>query len=119
MNLFITSSLHIAKNLKQKTGVQNSCYRFKIISHFRAHVKKKHLPPHPNLARMYGYFVDRVPLLDAAHCMYPMALPPRLNAGGFGRNSTLFIVMKKCVSYCKPINFSDGFIFAHETNSLN
>jgi len=60
-----------------------------------SHVKKKRLPPHPNIARLYGYFVDQLPLLDAAHCMYPMALPPRLHEEGFGRNSTMFIVMKR------------------------
>lgn len=60
-----------------------------------AHVKKKRLPPHPNIARMYGHFVDTLPLLEAAYCMYPMALPPRLHTGGYGRNSTLFIVMKR------------------------
>ena len=66
---------------------------------FRAHVKKKRLPPHPNIAEMHGHFTDRLPLLEAACCMYPMALPPRLHADGLGRNATLFIVMKKYVVF--------------------
>jgi len=64
-----------------------------------AHVKKKdsirRLPPHPNIIDMYGWFVDRTPLLDGALDMYPVALPLRLCENGSGRNRTMFIVMKR------------------------
>ena len=50
---------------------------------------------HPNLVRMYSCFVDSFPLLNEAHEYYPMAIPARLSADGFGRNKTLFIVMRK------------------------
>lgn len=62
-----------------------------------AHVKKKNkrLPPHPNIIPIYGWFVDETPLLANALDMYPIALPLRLCEDGCGRNSTLFIVMKR------------------------
>ena len=54
------------------------------------------LPPHPNIVTMHGVFVDQTPDLPGGAEAYPSALPPRLNKeGGFGRNSTMFLVMKK------------------------
>lgn len=50
---------------------------------------------HPNIVRMYSRFVDSFPLLNDAFEHYPMAIPTRLSADGFGRNKTLFIVMKR------------------------
>jgi serine/threonine protein kinase len=50
---------------------------------------------HPNIVRMYSCFVDSFPLLNDAHEYYPMAIPTRLSSDSFGRNKTLFIVMKK------------------------
>lgn len=50
---------------------------------------------HPNIVHMYSRFVDSFPLLNEAFDLYPMAIPTRLSADGFGRNKTLFIVMKK------------------------
>ncbi|CAH1239684.1 PINK1 [Branchiostoma lanceolatum] len=58
-------------------------------------VKKKRLPPHPNIVEMLTVFTDTVPLLPDAMQNYPAALPPRFNPYGFGRNMTLFIVMKR------------------------
>eukprot|EP00058_Branchiostoma_floridae_P028510 XP_002614001.1 hypothetical protein BRAFLDRAFT_118448 [Branchiostoma floridae] len=57
--------------------------------------KKKRLPPHPNIIEMLTVFTDTVPLLPDAMQNYPAALPPRFNPEGFGRNMTLFIVMKR------------------------
>ena len=54
------------------------------------------LPPHPNIVTMHGVFVDQTPDLPEGVEAYPSALPPRLNKeGGFGRNATMFLVMKK------------------------
>ncbi|CAF1509761.1 unnamed protein product, partial [Adineta steineri] len=50
---------------------------------------------HPNIVRMYSCFVDSFPLLNEAHDYYPMAIPTRLSPDGYGRNKTLFIVMRK------------------------
>lgn len=57
--------------------------------------KRKYLPPHPNIVMMHGVFVDETPRLPGDAEVYPSALPPRLYKDGFGRNSTLFLVMKK------------------------
>jgi PTEN induced putative kinase 1 len=50
---------------------------------------------HPNVVRMYSCFVDSFPLLKEAHEYYPMAIPTHLSSEGFGRNKTLFIVMRR------------------------
>lgn len=53
------------------------------------------LPPHPNVVGIYGVFCDRIPKLRQASKLYPMALPPRLNPQGYGRNMSLFLLMKR------------------------
>ncbi|XP_063862649.1 serine/threonine-protein kinase Pink1, mitochondrial-like isoform X2 [Scylla paramamosain] len=53
------------------------------------------LPPHPNIVDMPCVFVDRVPLLEGCLDLYPHALPTRLNPQGYGRNMSLFCVMKR------------------------
>jgi len=57
--------------------------------------EKTRLPPHPNIVSMYGGFVDEMPVLLDAMGSYPDALPQRINPEGFGRNKTLFLVMKR------------------------
>lgn len=61
----------------------------------RNHVKKKSLPPHPNIVDMWGAFVDPMPCLSDSLTEYPAALPERFNPKGIGRNMTMFLVMKK------------------------
>lgn len=56
------------------------------------------LPPHPNIVDMPCVFVDRVPLLEDGLNLYPHALPARLNPQGYGRNMSLFCVMKRWVN---------------------
>lgn len=53
------------------------------------------LPSHPNIVDMPCVFVDRVPLLEGSFDLYPQALPARLNPQGYGRNMSLFCVMKR------------------------
>lgn len=53
------------------------------------------LPPHPNIVMMPGYFCDQIPNLRSARVLYPSALPTRLNPGGYGRNMSLFLLMKR------------------------
>lgn len=53
------------------------------------------LSPHSNIVDMPCVFVDRVPLLEGCHDLYPQALPARLNPQGYGRNMSLFCVMKR------------------------
>lgn len=44
---------------------------------------------------MHSCFADYVPELMDSHSLYPQALPTRLNPEGYGRNMSLFLVMKK------------------------
>ncbi|KAJ6634748.1 Serine/threonine-protein kinase Pink1, mitochondrial [Pseudolycoriella hygida] len=53
------------------------------------------LPPHPNIVTMYGVFCDQIPNLPRGDSLYPMALPARINPDGYGRNMTLFLLMKR------------------------
>ncbi|XP_052901630.1 serine/threonine-protein kinase Pink1, mitochondrial [Anopheles moucheti] len=57
--------------------------------------KTNFLPPHPNVVEMYGVFCDQVPDLSMSATLYPMALPQRLNPQGYGRNMSLFLLMKR------------------------
>jgi len=50
---------------------------------------------HPNIVEMVTVFADQVPGLPGDIQLYGDALPARLNPTGFGRNMSLFLVMKK------------------------
>jgi PTEN induced putative kinase 1 len=50
---------------------------------------------HPNIVRMYSCFVDTFPLLKEAYDYYPTAIPSTISMDGYGRNKTLFIVMRR------------------------
>lgn len=53
------------------------------------------LPAHPNIVLMVGVFCAQVPNLMQSSSLYPMALPQRLNPQGYGRNMSLFLLMKR------------------------
>lgn len=53
------------------------------------------LPQHPNIVLMVGVFCAQVPNLMQSNSLYPMALPQRLNPQGYGRNMSLFLLMKR------------------------
>ncbi|GAB0090756.1 serine/threonine-protein kinase PINK1, mitochondrial [Sergentomyia squamirostris] len=53
------------------------------------------LPPHPNVVSMLGVFCAQMPNLEGARHLYPSALPPRLHESGFGRNMSLFLLMRR------------------------
>lgn len=53
------------------------------------------LPPHPNIVCMYGFFCDEVRNLPDGHRLYPIALPQRINPHGYGRNMSLYLLMKR------------------------
>lgn len=44
---------------------------------------------------MYGVFCDQIPNLPLSDTLYPMALPTRINPNGYGRNMSLFLLMKR------------------------
>eukprot|EP00092_Neocalanus_flemingeri_P022378 GFUD01024271.1.p1 GENE.GFUD01024271.1~~GFUD01024271.1.p1 ORF type:complete len:615 (+),score=218.57 GFUD01024271.1:159-2003(+) len=50
---------------------------------------------HPNIVEMVTVFADQVPGLPGDIQLYGEALPTRLNPLGYGRNMSLFLVMKK------------------------
>lgn len=53
------------------------------------------LPAHPNIVLMVGVFCAQVPNLMQSTSLYPMALPHRINPHGYGRNMSLFLLMKR------------------------
>lgn len=53
------------------------------------------LSPHPNIVLMPGFFCDQIPSLQYSRVLYPSALPTRLNPSGYGRNMSLFLLMKR------------------------
>lgn len=53
------------------------------------------LPAHKNIVEMPAVFVDKIPLLADGFSLYPDALPKRINPSGFGRNMSLFCIMKR------------------------
>ena len=53
------------------------------------------LPAHPNIVEMVTVFADQVPHLPGDISLYGPALPPRINPEGFGRNMSLFLVMRR------------------------
>lgn len=65
------------------------------------------LPQHPNIVLMVGVFCAQVPNLMQSNSLYPMALPQRLNPQGYGRNMSLFLLMKRYeYSLCEYLNSS-------------
>ena len=53
------------------------------------------LAPHPNIVQMVAVFADQVPHVPGDISMYGPALPSRINPSGYGRNMSLFLVMKR------------------------
>lgn len=53
------------------------------------------LPPHPNIVLMFGYFCEEVRNFQDGHLLYPVAQPPRINPQGYGRNMSLYLLMKR------------------------
>lgn len=53
------------------------------------------LPPHPNIVAMHCIFTDRIPDIPGSRTLYPDALPSRINPDGYGRNMSLFLLMKR------------------------
>lgn len=54
-----------------------------------------HLEHHPNIVNMVTVFADQVPHIPGDISLYGSALPMRINPHGYGRNMSLFLVMKK------------------------
>lgn len=59
------------------------------------------LPSHVNIVNMYRSLTDYIPELPDCRIIFPDALPIRLNPDGYGRNMSLFLIMKKLVEFIK------------------
>lgn len=57
--------------------------------------RKPTLPAHPNIVAMYSVFADYIPNLRDSLSLFPDALPARINPDGYGRNMSLFLLMKR------------------------
>ena len=68
----------------------------------------RNLPPHPNIVQIYNVFTDSVQALPGSLLLYPDALPTRINPNGYGRNMSLFLLMKRYDMSLKDflVNFS-------------
>ena len=55
----------------------------------------RQVPAHPNIVELLTVFADQVPALPGDRQLYGDALPTRLNPGGYGRNMSLFLVMRR------------------------
>ena len=53
------------------------------------------LAAHPNIVEMVTVFADQVPHLPGDISLYGPALPTRINPAGYGRNMSLFLVMRR------------------------
>ncbi|CAF2192151.1 unnamed protein product [Rotaria magnacalcarata] len=80
---------------------------------------------HPNIVQMYSCFVDSFPLLNEAYVHYPMAIPTNISPDGYGRNKTLFIVMRRYdltlseyIRLSKPTHHERLLLFAQLLEAL-
>lgn len=76
-------------------------------------VKRKVLPPHPNIIKILSVFADQFKPLKNSKKLFPQALPRRY--GGYGHNKTLFIVQKL---YDMDLRNYLGMFKCSENNSL-
>lgn len=53
------------------------------------------VPAHPNIVCMYGFFCDEVGNFPDGHLLYPNAQPQRLHPDGYGRNMSLYLLMRR------------------------
>lgn len=53
------------------------------------------LPIHPNIVCMFGFFCAPVGDFHDGALLYPSAQPPRINPQGYGRNMSLYLIMKR------------------------
>lgn len=53
------------------------------------------LPSHPNIVCMFGFFCAPVGEFHDGALLYPSAQPPRINPQGYGRNMSLYLIMKR------------------------
>ncbi|KAK7490977.1 hypothetical protein BaRGS_00017849 [Batillaria attramentaria] len=103
---------HIMTAMVKETVPAQSRPSDQTVGRSSAYNRKKHLPPHPNIVTMHGVFVDQTPSLPGDSDAYPSALPPRLHKDGFGRNSTLFLVMKKYTMTLREFLAGEGITMA-------
>lgn len=92
-----SNALTILKAMHRETVVAQTTHLPEEMSDFYGDEGRQTspLPAHPNIVDMYTVFTDHVPELQGSMDLYPDALPRRINPSGYGRNMSLFLVMKR------------------------
>ncbi|KAL5279474.1 PINK1 family protein [Megaselia abdita] len=70
------------------------------------------LPTHPNIVCMFGFFCAPVGDFHDGALLYPSAQPPRINPQGYGRNMSLYLVMKRYDTSLKELVKEEGSLTA-------
>jgi len=121
---FLAGQFNLAIKMLFNYGIQSNAEALKKAMDKELIPLRKYFS-HPNIVRMYSCFVDSFPLLNDAQKYYPMAIPTRLSPEGYGRNKTLFIVMRRYdltlneyIQLHKPNNHQRLLLFAQLLEAL-
>ena len=78
----------------------------------------RQVPAHPNIVEILTVFADQVPGLPGDRQLYGDALPARLNPGGYGRNMSLFLLMRRYDSSLRDYLHQYGDQLSHRTSLI-
>lgn len=92
-----SNALAILRAMYKETVPARQRYMHEVAETWEQHIQDQTLllPAHPNIVRMYGFFCDEVRQLPGGHLLYPIAQPQRINPNGYGRNMSLYLLMKR------------------------
>lgn len=92
-----SNALAILRAMYKETVPARQRYMNEAAEAWEQHIQEQTLilPPHPNIVCMYGFFCDEVGNFPDGHILYPIAQPQRLNPNGYGRNMSLYLLMKR------------------------
>ncbi|XP_075158897.1 PTEN-induced putative kinase 1 [Haematobia irritans] len=92
-----SNALAILRAMYKETVPARQRYINEAAEAWEQHIQDQTLtiPPHPNIVCMYGFFCDEVGNFPDGHLLYPIAQPQRINPNGYGRNMSLYLLMKR------------------------
>ncbi|XP_013107959.2 serine/threonine-protein kinase Pink1, mitochondrial [Stomoxys calcitrans] len=92
-----SNALAILRAMYKETVPARQRYVNEAAEAWEQHIQDQTLtvPPHPNIVCMYGFFCDEVGNFPDGHLLYPIAQPQRINPNGYGRNMSLYLLMKR------------------------
>uniref|UniRef100_A0A1B0BGK4 non-specific serine/threonine protein kinase n=1 Tax=Glossina palpalis gambiensis TaxID=67801 RepID=A0A1B0BGK4_9MUSC len=92
-----SNALAILRAMYKETVPARQRYMREAAETWEQHIQDQTLllPAHPNIVCMYGFFCDEVRQLPDGHLLYPIAQPQRINPNGYGRNMSLYLLMKR------------------------